>query len=195
METSNDAHKEFIRDTGDFQLAESLGLRYCGVCAIPGTLTLLSDETPAVQFHDYPGGSWCQAVPVCHGCREEMEFEPSDDMVRCQDQGCQVALEDWLAEQAAQREPLFYGYEAYPSAHSSPVPIDDDLRWGDTLRPAGDVHVFATEEQRDAWVEEGPTLIKNRFGRVLDYRARSVLSRERGSRLYVPTDEVTNGNW
>ena len=195
METSNDAHREFIQNTGDFQLAESLGLRYCGVCAIPGTLMLVSDEAPAVRFHDYPGGSWCQALPVCHSCLVEMQFEPTADMVRCQDQGCQVALENWLAEQAAQRDPLFYGYEAYPSAYSSPVPIDQDVRWGTTLRPAGDIHLFATEEQRDAWVEEGPTLIKNVSGHVVEYWARSALSRVRGSRLYVPTDEVTDGNW
>ena len=195
MEINNDAHRYLIEETGNFQLAESLGLRYCGVCAIPGTLTLVSDEARVVQFHDYPGGSWCQPLPVCHSCLVEMQFEPTADMVRCQVQGCQVALEDWLAAQAAQRDPLFYGYEAYRSAWSSPVPIDQDVRWGTTLRPAGDIHLFATEEQRDAWVEEGPTLIKNVSGYVVEYRARSALSRERGSRLYVPTDEDVNARW
>ena len=195
MEISNDAHREFIQNTGDFHLVESLGLRYCGVCAIPGTLTLVSDQSPAVQFHDYPGGSWCETLPVCQECREEMEFRPTSDMLECPNQGCQVALEDWLADQAAQRDPLFYGYEAYRSAYSSPVPIDQDVRWGTTLRPAGDIHVFATEDQRDAWVEEGTTPIKNQFGYVVEYRARSALSRERGSRLYVVFDEYGDVKW
>ena len=195
MEINNDAHRYLIEETGNFQLAESLELRYCGVCAIPGTLTVVPADAPAVQFHDYPGTMRCQTLPVCQSCREEMEFEPSDDMVQCQDQGCQVVVEDWRAEQATQRDPLFYGYEAYRSAYSSPVPIDEDHRWGTTLRPAGDIHVFATVEQRDAWVDDGPTLIKNRFGYVVEYRARSALSRERGSRLYVPTDEDVNARW
>ncbi len=192
MEITNQFHREMIEETCDFRLADSLGLKSCGVCAISGILTLVPDDAPAVQFHDYPGSLRCLPLPVCQSCGEEMDDEIDPGMYGCPDQGCQVAVEEWRAERAAQQDPLFYGYEAHPDAGPSRVTIDQDVRWGDTLRPAGDIHAFSTEEELNAWVEEGCTLIKNSLGYVEEYRARSAVSRDRGSRLYVPADEDTD---
>ena len=196
MEIKNDAHREFIEETEDFSLALSLGLRYCGFCAIPGTLTLVSDDTPGVQWHNYPGSLQCEAPPVCDTCREEMQDDPSPDMLKCTDPGCMVAVEDWREQKAAKKAPLFYAYEAYPDAGPTETTMEQDPRRGTprgpTFFPAGDIRTFATEEARDAWVEDGPTEIKNEFGSIVRWRARSVVSQEKGSRQYVPDDEDTD---
>ena len=123
MEITNQFHREMIEETCDFRLADSLGLKSCGVCAISGILTLVPDDAPAVQFHDYPGSLRCLPLPVCQSCGEEMDDEIDPGMYGCPDQGCQVAVEEWRAERAAQQDPLFYGYEAHPDAGPSRVTI------------------------------------------------------------------------
>lgn len=190
MNITNESHREFIEETGDFQLAESLGLSHCGLCAIPGSLTLVSEDSTSMRFHEYGGLGPCLTLPVCPNCEEEMEPEPDPDMARCGTRGCQSVVEEWRAQQAARQEPLFYGYEAYPKDFSHSVSIDQDDQWGDTLRPVGDIRVFATEEERDAWVKDGSTVTENKFGCAVSFRSRSAISAEVGSRLYVPEDEA-----
>ena len=189
MEINNKVHRDLVEETGDFQLAESLGLQYCGACAVFGPLTLVSQDATTVRHHEHPGGGECQTFPVCHECLESVDWAPTPNMSQCTQQGCLSAVEDWREEQAALKAPLFYGYEAYSSAYSSPVTIVQDIRLADTLRPAGDIRAFTTGEGRDAWVEDGPTPIKNEFGYIVKYRARSAISAEAGSRLHIPADE------
>ena len=190
MNITNEVHREFIEETEDFRLAESLELSHCGLCAVVGTLALVSEDAPSRRFHEYDGRRRCLTLPVCSSCEEEMEWDPDRDMVRCGTRGCQSAVEEWRAQQAARQAPLFYGYEAYPKDFSHSVSIDQDDQWGDTLRPAGDIRVFVTEEERDAWVEDGPSVTENEFGYAVWFRSRSAISAEVGSRLYEPEDEA-----
>ena len=192
MEIKNENHRTFIEETGDFTLADSLNLRYCGACAVPGILTLVSYDAPSKQFHEYAGTSRCLELPVCPGCIEAMGSyfrAASPDMYGCPDLGCQFLVEERRAARALSKEPLFYAYEAYPSAYSSEVTVDGDVRRGPALRPAGDILAFTAEDERDRWVNEGPTLIRNQLGYVVNYRSRTVVSSEQGRRLHVPDDE------
>ena len=197
MEITNEGHKGFIEETGNFRLADSLGLQHCGLCAITGTLTLVPDDAPSRQFHAYANTTACLELPVCPDCLEQDDLDPTPapGTLGCLNTGCKVAAGDWRAQQALLGAPLFYGYEAYPSASPTPVSIADDVIRGDTLLPAGDIQAFETEEGRDAWVEDGPTLIKNGFGFVVKYRTRSAIPWEKGSRLYVPTDVDSDSCW
>ena len=187
---TNKDHKRFIEETGDFRLAESLELSHCGLCAVVGTLVLVSEDTTSRRFHEYGGRRRCLTLPVCPNCEEEMESEPDPGMVRCGTRGCQSVVEEWRAQQAVRQQPLFYGYEAYPKNNSHHVSIDQDNQLADTLQPAGDIRVFATEKEREAWVEDGPTVTENEYGCAVSFRSRSAISARVGSRLYVPEDEA-----
>ena len=197
MEITNEIHRAFIEETQDFGLAESLQLSYCGRCAIPGILTLVPDGAPRRQFHAYANTMCCVELPVCPDCLEvdDLDPTPAPGILGCRDQGCLVAAGNWRAQQALLEAPLFYGYEAYPSAYQTLVHYEDDVIRGETLRPAGDIQAFETEEERDAWVEEGPTLIKSGFRFVVEYRARSAMPWEKGSRWYDPTDVDSDSCW
>ena len=190
----NDAHREFIEEQGNFGVASSLGLKYCGLCATVDILRLVSDDAPDHRFHHYSGTTRCCDLPVCQECLEAAGPEPEDwlesetGIVGCQEGGCIRAGEELLEARALKRAPLFYGYEAYQTAQGHQVTIEQDVRWGDTLRPAGDIWAFTTEEERDAWVEEHHTLIMNDFGYVVQYRYRSAIPTETGRRKYMPDD-------
>ena len=190
----NDAHREFIEEQGNFGVASSLGLKYCGLCATLGILTLVPDDAPDHRFHHYSGTTRCCDLPVCQECLEAAGPEPEDwlesetGIVGCQEGGCIRAGEELLEARALKRAPLFYGYEAYPTAQDSQVTIEEDVRSGNTLSAAGDICAFTTEEERDAWVGEGSTLIRNEFGYVVQYRSRSAMPAVAGRRRYVPDD-------
>ena len=164
----NDAHREFIEEQRDFRVADHLKLKYCGLCAAFDNLTLVPDDAPVHRFHHFTGTTQCLDLPVCDQCLEQVGQELEDWLLqqpgieRCLDGGCIAAGEDLREIRALKKDTLFYGYEAYPTAHNGPVTMKEDTHWLDTLRPAGDIWAFATEVERDAWVEERPTLIKNR---------------------------------
>ena len=190
----NDVHREFIEEQSNFRVADHLELKYCGLCSALDNLTLVPDDAPGHRFHHYTGTTQCLDLPVCDQCLGEAGPEPGDWLLqqrgieRCLDGGC-IAAGEYLREtRALKRDILFYGYEAYPTAQDGSVTIDEDVRWADTLRPAGDIWAFATEEERDAWVEERSTLIRNQFGYVVQYRCRSAFPTETGRRMYVPDD-------
>ena len=190
----NDAHREFIEEQGDFGVASSLGLKYCGICATVDILSLVSDESSIRRFHAYAGTTRCCDLPVCQACLEEAGPEPEDwlesetGILGCGEGGCIRAGEELMEARALKRAPLFYGYEAYPTDQGRSVTIEQDVRWGDALRPAGDIWAFTTEEERDAWVEQRSTLIRNEFGHVVQYRCRSAIPTETGRRKYMPDD-------
>ena len=85
----------------------------------------------------------------------------------------------------------FYAYEAYPSAYSIPVSIGQDTSTviartprGERIGPAGDIRAFRTKQERDQWVAEGLTVIRNSYGYVVSYRARSAVTAERARRAF-----------
>ena len=56
MNISNEVHKVFIEETGNFSLAESLDLSNSANCAILGKLVLVPEDAMNVQHHQYNDG-------------------------------------------------------------------------------------------------------------------------------------------
>ena len=174
----NNAHREFIEEQRCFPVVDLLGLKYCRLCSTVDILTLVPDDAPDHRFHHYSGTTRCLDLPVCDQCLGEAGPEPEDwleyqtGIVGCGEGGCIRAGEDLREARALKEAPLFYGYEAYPTAQDSQVTIEEDVRSGNTLSAAGDIWAFTTEVERDAWVGEGSTLIRNEFGYVVQYRSR-----------------------
>ena len=191
----NRAHREFIEERECFDVVEFLGLKCCGLCSAYGVLTLVPDDAPDLWFHHYTGTDQCVDVPVCDECLEqgggsdlEEWLSTQSGIELCSDVGCVSATEDLREIRALKRDPLSYGYEAYPSVYNVEVSIEKDVtRAG--FRPAGDIRAFATEEARDAWVHEGSTGIFNSSGYIEKYRCRSAIPAETGRKLYLPNDE------
>ena len=196
----NPAHREFIEEQKCFDVVDLLGLKYCGLCSPFDVLTLVPDDAPDRRFHHYTGTAQCVDLPVCDQCLEQGGPDPEDwlsrqnGIERCSDVGCVSAAEDLREIRALKRDPLFYGYEAYPSVYNVEVSIEEDVTWAGAFRPAGDIWAFATEEGRDAWVHEGSTGIFNSSGYIEKYRCRSAIPAETGRQLYVPDDE-DNDAW
>ena len=187
----NPAHREFIEEHRCFDVVDLLGVKCCSLCSARDVLTLVPDDAPDRRFHHYSGTAQCVALPVCDGCFEQAGPDPEEwlsrqrGMDRCSDVGCVTAAEDLREIRALKGDPLFYGYEAYPSVYNMSVSIDEDITWAGAFRPAGDIWAFATEEERDAWVREGSTAIFNSFGYIEKFRCRSAIPAETGRRLYA----------
>ena len=156
MNITNESQQGVHRGNGDFQLAESLGCHTAASAPSRVVSHWYQRTAPACGFMSTAVLGPALRCPFAE-LRGEMEPEPDPDMARCGTRDASPSVEEWRAQQAAPQEPLFYGYEALPQGFSHSVSIDQDDQWGDTLRPAGDNRVFATEgKRRDAWVKDGP---------------------------------------
>jgi hypothetical protein len=189
MEIINPVHREFIETTDDFELADRLGLRYCGSCSAYGALSLVMPEAPVTIFHHYAGSAGCLELPVCDSCIGEGVLDLSQDEVDSME-SCRSDLCSWYVKEARARKarlspPLFYAYESYPSVYSSGVDVNNDVGTGEPPHPAGTIWAFESEEQRGAWLADGPTLIPNSHGYVEKFRIRSVVPTDMGQRLYL----------
>ena len=139
MEIINPVHREFIETTDDFELADRLGLRYCGLCSACGVLSLVMPEAPVTIFHHYAESAGCLELPVCDSCIGEGVLDLSQDKVDSME-SCRSDLCSWYVEEARARKarlspPLFYAYESYPSVYSSGVDLNNDVSTGETAPP------------------------------------------------------------
>ena len=71
FQIKNPAHREYMQENGSFDLADSLGLVYCGPCEQFGILTLMDTNTRTFHFHRFGTMTACKTVPVCDACNQE----------------------------------------------------------------------------------------------------------------------------
>lgn len=165
FQIKNAAHREFIEQLGNFDIAESLGLAVCGVCSGYGVLTLVDSETRTYHFHHYTGSTLCTTVPVCDECYQQGACGPDSeeclDMMEddhycrgcirdCTDPGCLAMVTEAMVRRTLPDRA--FGYESYPSIYNLPIPPEKDSASARTGQPLGTFHVFATAEERDHWV-------------------------------------------